>query len=101
MKASRSIPKDCPTGLLKSNLRLQIKKNVTIFLATLTPNYNDFLINQAGASFSNLEQTAERVEDGLKIEKIKDYQILFEQAFNSTKGSTVPTKRNRRNGKGG
>lgn len=45
---------------------------------TLSSTYYDRLIGQARASFANLVQTGEWIEDGLKTGKIKDYQALFE-----------------------
>lgn len=53
------------------------KDNVTIFMSTLFSTYYDRLIGQASASFTNLVQIGEYIEDGLKIEKIIDYQTLF------------------------
>lgn len=44
--------------------------------------YYDRLIGHASASSANLVQTGERIEDGLKTEKIKDYQMLFKQSHN-------------------
>lgn len=65
---------------------------------TLSSIYYDRLIGHAGASFANLVQTGERIEDGLKTEKIKDYQTLFEQSPRGTGGSikkNVSTSRSR------
>lgn len=45
-------------------------------MATLLSTYYDCLISQAGVSFAYLIQTSERIEDGLKTSKIKDYQAL-------------------------
>lgn len=55
------------------------KEHVTDFLPALSRNYYDCLIAQVGASFPNLF-TEKRIEDGLKTDKLKDYQELFEQA---------------------
>lgn len=63
------------------------KENVTIFMSTLSSTYYDRLIGHAGASFANLVQTGERIEDGLKTGKIKDYQTLFEQSSHGIGGS--------------
>lgn len=56
------------------------KENVTIFMGTLSSTYYDRLIGHVGALFVNLVQTGERIEDGLKTGKIKDYEILFDQS---------------------
>lgn len=53
------------------------KENVTIFMSILSATYYNRLIGYASASFTNLVQMGERIEDGLKKEKIKDYQTLF------------------------
>lgn len=48
-------------------------------MSTLSSTYYDRLIGHIDASFANLVQTGEQIEDGLKTGKIKDYQTLFEQ----------------------
>lgn len=58
------------------------KENVTIFMGTLSWTYYDRLIGHASASFANLVQTGERIEDGLKTGKIKDYETLFDHSPN-------------------
>lgn len=70
-------------------------------MSTLSLTYYDRLIGHAGASFSNLFQTGERIEDGLNTEKIKDYQKPFDQSSRvgaSTK-KNFPNKRNDNNEK--
>lgn len=57
----------------------------------LPPTYCDRLIRHASASFANLVQTGEMIEDGLKTGKIKHYQTLFEQNSNDIGGSTKET----------
>lgn len=47
------------------------KENVTILTRTLLSTYYDMLIDHANASFSNLVQTGDRIEDGFKTSKIK------------------------------
>lgn len=63
------------------------KENVTIFIGTLSSTYYDRLISHVGASSMNLVQNRERIEDGLKKGKSKDYQTLFVQTSTGTKGS--------------
>lgn len=60
-------------------------------MSTLSSTYYDRLIGHARASFPNLIQIEEHIEDELKTEKLKDYQNLFEQSSNGTGG---PIKRN-------
>lgn len=43
-------------------------------MSTLASSYYNRLTGYAGASFVSLVQTGERIEDGLKTGKIKDYQ---------------------------
>lgn len=50
------------------------KENVIIFMTMLSLTYYDKLIGYAGTSFANLVQAGERIEDGLKTRKIKNYQ---------------------------
>lgn len=47
------------------------KENVTIFIGTLSSTYYGRLIGHVGASFANLAQTEERIEDGSKLESSK------------------------------
>lgn len=49
------------------------KENITIFMSNLSSMYYDRLIGQASASFTNMMQTGECIEAGLKIGKVKDY----------------------------
>lgn len=56
-------------------------------MSTLTSTYNDRLIDHAGASFPNLVQIGEWIEDSLKTENINDYQKLFVQSPNGAGSS--------------
>lgn len=56
-------------------------------MSTLSSSYYDRLIGHVGVSFAYLVQTGERIEDGLKTGKIKDYQTLFEQPLRGIRGS--------------
>lgn len=47
-------------------------------MSTLSSTYYDGLNGHASASFANLVQTTEHIEDGLKTGKIKDYHTFFE-----------------------
>lgn len=53
------------------------KENVTVFMSTLSLTYYDRLISHVSASFTNLVQAAEYIEDSLKTGKIKDFQTLI------------------------
>lgn len=65
-----------------------LRKKMWPFLWELCPTYYDWLIGHASASFSNLIQIGERIEDGFKTRKIKDYQALFEEASRSNGGTS-------------
>lgn len=76
---------------------LTVKVKVTIFMSTLLSTYDDELIGHASVSFTNLVQTGESIEHGLKTHKIKDDHTLFEQSSNEVGGSTrrpFPHKKN-------
>lgn len=75
------------------------KENGTTFMSTLSSTYYDRLIGLGSSSFANLVKIGERIEDGLKIEKIKDYQRLFYQSSDSTCGSTKKNFTNSQNDK--
>lgn len=75
------------------------KENMTIFISTLSSTYYGRLIGHPDASFTNLVQTEERIEDGFKMEKIKDYQKLFEQSPNRTRRTTQRNFSNQKNEK--
>lgn len=47
-------------------------------MSMLSSTYYYRLIGHVGVSFVDLAQAGERIEDGLKIGKIKDYLTLFE-----------------------
>lgn len=68
-------------------------------MSTLSSTYYDRLIGHADASFANLVQIRECIEDGPKTGKIKDYQKLFKQSSNSTRGSTKRKFSNQKNKK--
>lgn len=70
-------------------LALTGKENVTIFMSTMSSTYYHRFIGQVGASFVNLVQTEERIQDGLKAEKFKDYQKLFEQSSNNREDQPI------------
>lgn len=75
------------------------KENVTIFVSVY-----DRLICQHRASFVNLVQIGERIEDNLKTGKIKDYQKLFKQSSNGVEEltkKTFPNTKSEKGGKGG
>lgn len=87
---------------LQTQPALTEKENVTIFMSTLSAIYYDRLIGHVGASFVNLVQIGERIEDTLKIEKIKDCQTLFEQSPGGASSSVkrnFPNRKNDRNEK--
>lgn len=50
--------------------------------------YYDHLFSHASASFAKFVHLGERSKDGLKIDKLKDYQVLFEHAPISNGGSS-------------
>lgn len=68
-------------------------------MSTMTSTYYDKLIGHASVLFAKLVQTEKRIEDGLKIRKINDYQTLFKQSFSGTGGSTKKNFSNKRNEK--
>lgn len=57
-------------------------------VSTMFSTYYDRIIGNRSASFANLAQTGEQIEDGLKTEKFMDYYTLFEQSSSGTRGST-------------
>lgn len=71
-------------------------------MSTMYSIYYDRLISHTSASFTNLIRTRERIEDHLKIEKIKDYSMLFEESSSGIGGSATnyfTSKRNEKNEK--
>lgn len=73
------------------------KENIIIFRGTLLPNLLWQVNWLCKWLFSNLVQTGERIEDGLKTEKIKEFQTLFKQTWNNIGGSTNKTFSNKKN----
>lgn len=76
-------------------MALTEKRNVIIFMSTLSSMYYDRLIGHLSAWFANLVQIEEWIEDGLKT-SIKDYQTIFEEALVEQvvpPGNISPTKR--------
>lgn len=65
-----------PYEASQSSLRLQMKSMLPSS-GNIAPTHYDCLICQAGASFANLVQSRERTEDGLKTDKLQDYQEPF------------------------
>lgn len=62
---------------LPSATNLDGKGECQHFHEKLSSTYYDKLTGHTGASFANLVQSGEHVEDGFKTGKIKDYQMLF------------------------
>lgn len=67
-------------------------------MSILSSTYCYRLIGHASASFANLVQTGNSIEDILKTGKIKDYQTL-EQSSSRAGGSTKKIFSNRRSEK--
>lgn len=84
---------------VQPNLQIRNMLHFSVNIASYLIRPIDY---HASASFANLVQTKERIKDGMKTRKIKEYQILFEQASSSSRGSTkkgFPSKRNKKNKK--
>lgn len=73
------------------------KENLTTFMGTFPSTCYYRLIGHVSEFFSNLVQIGERIGDGLKTDKIKHYQALFDQLSNGVGGSIKKTFPNRKN----
>lgn len=69
-------------------------------MSILSSTYYDRIIVHASASFSNLVQTGELIEDDLKTGKIKDYQAFFEKLPSGVEEANKKTFPNKKNEKG-